>query len=373
MKTTDSAGESEAAGPWARTVMHVRSHRLRYGLATVLLLMVDGILFLALAPARPVPHIAAPNVMIPVRTMMATYTAVRETVTYPARIEALHDVVLAVEREGRIIELGVDKGDRVRRGQVLLQLDNRAAEAAFRRAEINLRQAADDLKRWEELRKSGSVSVTEFEGVRNRHDLARIAVDEARVDRDHGVLVSPMDGRVEERAIDVGERAVPGIPAFRVVNTDVVKVVGDLSERDVFAIAPGVSVPFQVDALIGQTFTGTVAFVASAADARSNTFRVEWQAENPGGRLKPGVIARVTVTRGVIENALAMPLSALIPEKGQYVTYVVRGGHAVRRIVTLRTIIDDLAVIQEGLAPGDRIVIEGQRLVSDGAAIAERP
>jgi membrane fusion protein (multidrug efflux system) len=373
MKTTDTANDTGAAGGAARFRMHLRRHRMTYGLAAVVVLMLDGILFLALAPARPAPHLAAPSVVIPARTMTVARAPMREAVAYPARIEAVHDVVLAVEREGRIAELGADKGDRVKAGQVLLQLDNRAFTAALTRAEINLRQAADDLKRWEELRKSGSVSLTEFESVRNRHDLARIAVDEARVELDKGRILSPIDGGVEDRTVDVGEMASPGLPAFHIVNTDQVKVVVDLSERDVFAMRTGLTVPFHVDALNGQSFTGTAAFVAAAADPRSNTFRIELQAANPDGRLKPGVIARVMITRGVIEDALAVPLSALIPEKGQYVAYLVRDGHAVRRIVTLRAIIHDLAVVQEGLAPGDRVVIEGQRLVSDGAAIAEQP
>lgn len=373
MMTTDSMGKTGAASRWARGVGHVRSHRVGYALAAVLLLLVDGIVFLALAPARAAPRPAAPAVVIPVRTMAVARAAVREKVTCPARIEALRDVVLAVEREGRIVELGADKGDRVKAGQVVLQLDNRAFAAALSRAEITLRQAVDDLKRWEELRKSGSVSLTEFEAVRNRHDLARIAVEEARVDLDKGRILSPIDGTVDDRTVDVGEMASPGLPAFHIVNADRVKVVVDLSERDVFAMRAGLAVPFQVDALNGQSFTGTVGFAATAAEARSNTFRVELHADNADGRLKPGVIARVMITRGVIENALAVPLSALIPEKGQYVAFLVRDGHAVRRIVTLQTIVDDLAVVREGLAPGDRIVVEGQRLVSDGAAIAELP
>jgi membrane fusion protein (multidrug efflux system) len=257
--------------------------------------------------------------------------------------------------------------------QDLLRLDSRTQTAAVSRAEVNWRQAEDDLKRWQALKAAGSVSSLEYESVLNRRDLARIALDEARTEYDRCLVHSPIDGRLEERTVEVGEMVSPGVPVFRVVKTDRVKVVVEVPERDVNALRVGEEVRFEADSLRGMSFTGTVAFVASVADLQSNTFRIELLVNNPRGLLKPGMIARVAVLRGIIRGAVTVPLSALVPIKGQYIAYVVEGGRAVRRVVKLDTVVDVLAVVQEGLKPGEQVVVEGQRLVMDGTAVTVMP
>lgn len=342
-------------------------------LTIVLVFIVGGIVLLAFMPPRAEIVAEKGPVVMAVRVQATVLTNLPEIVTMTGRIEAEQEVRLAVETSGRVIWLGAEKGDSVVAEQDLLRLDSRSQTAAVTRAGVNLRQAEDDLKRWLALKEAGSVSSLEYESVLNRRDLARLALDEARTDYDRSHVHTPIDGRLEERTVEVGEMVNPGVPVFRVVKTDRVKVVVDVPERDVNALRVGEAVRFEADALRGMTFTGKVAFVAAVADLRSNTFRIELLVDNPGGLLKPGMIARVAVLRGIIGNAVIVPLSALVPIKGQYIAYVVEAGRTVRRVVKLETVVDVLAVVQEGLKPGEQVVVEGQRLVTDGMAVTVTP
>ncbi len=342
-------------------------------LALVLAFLVVGILALALWPKRPEKVEPVPQTLLPVAVQEVMRTNLEERVVLTGRVEAEKDVRLAVDDNGRILWLGADKGDRVHQGQLLLRLDDTVETAGVARAEVSLRQAAEDLDRWTAMQQAGAVSVQDFENVKNRRDLARIALEEARGLLAKRQVRSPVDGVINERLAEIGEMAMPGKPAFQVVKTDTVKVVVDIPERDVAAMRAGMPLAFTVDAIEAAAFTGAVVFVATAADAASLTFRLEIRADNPEGRLKPGMIARIGVSRGGIRDAAVVPLQALIPDQGQYVAYVETDGRAVCRIVKLAAVVDTLAVVQEGLQPGDRVIVAGHRLVTDGASVRVMP
>jgi membrane fusion protein (multidrug efflux system) len=345
-------------------------------MAAVLGVLVLGALGLMvanrLAPRREVlPRNGEP--VVPVSVVTVLRTNLPERVLYAARLLAERVVVVGAEEKGLVVEVGAETGARVRAGQALIRLDDRIPRAECERAEIGLRQAEDDHRRWEALRKDGSVSVSEYEGVRNRRDLARVALDEARARWDRCVVRSPVEGLVEDRWIEAGEIADAGKPLFRLVVTDRVKVSVDVAERDLGSLAVGRLLGFAVDALGGRAFTGRVSVVAPAADPASNTFPVELLVENPGLALKPGFIVRVEVPRGEFRDALAVPIQALVPDKGRYVAYVVRAGVAVRRVARLAAVVDTLAVVESGLEAGDEVVVEGQRMLADGVRIRTRP
>lgn len=347
--------------------------RVRIVLVCVLFLLVAGALALIFWPKGRKDLAPTPPPSVQVSVQDVAVTNIGEEVVFTGRVEAEKDLYLAVDDNGRILWVGADQGDRVTRGQLLLRLDDAAATAAVARAEISLRQAEDDLGRWTAMKAAGAVSVHDYETVRNHRDMARIALEEAIGMLDKRRVSSPVDGVVNRRYAEVGEMAMPGKPAFQVVQNDRVKVIVDIPERDAGCIRPGMPLAFAVDALGGRICTGEVVFVAVAADPASLTFRTELMAGNSGGELKPGMIARVRVTRGMKGNAVVVPLQALIPDQGQYVAYVVVEERAVRRVVKLASVADTLAIVEEGLRQGDRIIVAGQRKVTDGVSVKVNP
>ncbi|OGV61268.1 MAG: hypothetical protein A2498_00640 [Lentisphaerae bacterium RIFOXYC12_FULL_60_16] len=96
---------------------------------------------------------------------------------------------------------------------------------------------------------------------------------------------------------------------------------------------------------------------------------MELVVDNPDNRLRPGMIATVELLRQEMPDARLAPLEAVLPLAGEHVVYVVQENRAVRRRVELGVLLDTRVVIERGLEPGDRLVIEGQRSLEDGVPV----
>jgi membrane fusion protein (multidrug efflux system) len=343
-----------------------RAKWILYGVLAVSILL---IIAFAMTPRPPekTEEVADKPRAVTIQSLRAE--RIPDTVSIPGRLEAKVEADLAVEKPGLIVELTVDKGDHVQKGKLMLQVDDRSWKAMADKARIDLREADKSLKRWEELRKTGAVSVDEYDNIQARRELAAVALQDAEAHLERCRVISPCDGMVADRLLDLGEYAREGELAFKVVQIDPIKLVMHVSERDVAFMKPGQSVSFTVEALGGQSFTGQVSFISPVAARDSNSFRVEAAVANPDSILKPGMIARTALVRRIFESALAVPLSAVIPQKGEYIVFVVQDSRAVRRVLRIESIVDQLAVVLSGVTEGEQLVLEGARTLIDGAPV----
>ena len=316
---------------------------------------------------------AAPEAEKPVavRTLALEPRTVEDALQLPGRIAPLQEANLGAERAGRVVELLADKGQAVAEGQVLLRVDGRLWDAARRRAEIEARDAARDLKRWKELEKTGAVSASEYEGVVRRQEAADIALEEAETMLAQCEVRAPFAGTIVDRLVDVGDYANEGQAVFRLIRLDRVKVAFDVPEQDVGSVRPGQRKAFVLTGLPGREFAGEVTFVSSQAARESNSFAVELEADNADGALKAGMIAQVALVRQERAGAIAVPLAAIVPRKGEHYVFTAENGRAVRKRVRIAALIGSEAVLESGVAAGERIVVEGHRGLQDGMPVAE--
>lgn len=335
----------------------------------VLALVVMGIVILAiLKPDTPEPE-TPPEKSIAVRTMVIESQSVPVGIKVHARVEPLVDAVLSAEKAGRIVEIAAEKGDAVKAGQVLMRLDDRTWKAALEQTEIENRQLTTDLKRWQEMEKSGAVSTKESDDIRLRKEASDIAVRQAEIGFSQCSVKSPVSGLVADRMVEVGEYANEGQPVFIVVDTSKVKVRFDIPERSIMSVRPGTEMSFTGPALGDRTMTGMVSFVSPVAGRENNAFPAELMVENADGTLKPGMVVSVDLPLGMMDNAVVVPMAAVIPKKGEHVVFAVEDSRAVRRLVKLDRIVDDRVILSDGLYPGDLLVIEGHRTLSDGVLL----
>lgn len=370
MTRVDPATDSAGSNGWLKRTFGTRAGR---SLFIVLAALVCGTIVLKVLGKKPESLPETPTVLVPVRTEAALLSDVPESITFAGRIEADPTVTLAFDLGGTVAKIGADKGATVTKGQILLALDDQIQAASLDKAQTAVKQADDELKRFSELRKTGAVSDSDYDGVKARADMAAATFKEAKAYFDKCRLLSPIEGVIEDRMIDAGEFAAPGMPVIRVANVAKLKILIDAPEKDVFSLKTGQDVPVLVDALPGRQFAGRISYIAASANPKSNTFRIEIGVDNPQGDLRPGVLAKVSLTRRVLTSAVSVPLAALIPSKGQYIAYVVKDGHATRRVVKLVAMVGSRAVVREGILAGESVIIEGQRLVSDGARVREEP
>ena len=349
----------------------IRNHRgaiLTWGAV----LLVLALIFLFAANPKPAEKTAAElEKAVAVRTLVVEPRPVADAVQLPGRIEALQDARLGAQRAGQVVEILADKGQAVTEGQRLLRLDSRLWDAACRRAEIEARDAARDLKRWKELEKTGAVSASDYEGIQRRQEAAEIALDEARVMLAQCEVCAPFAGVIVERLVEVGDYANEGQAVLRVVRLDRIKVAFDVPEQDAGALQPGQTLTFTLAALAGREFTGTITFLSSQAARESNSFPAELAADNADGALKAGMIAEVTLARPERAGAIVVPLAAVVPRKGEYYVFGVADGRAVRKRVLIAALTGHDAVLESGLAAGERIVVEGHRGLQDGMKVVE--
>jgi membrane fusion protein (multidrug efflux system) len=306
---------------------------------------------------------------VPVRVLAVQARTVSDTVTLPGQVAADSSARLAAEKPGRVVELAADKGDTVRKGQVLLRLDDRQWKVLQRQARTELETAERDLARWEQMKAGGSVADSEYDAIRQRRDLAAASAEAAAVHVDQCTLASPMDGVVDARLVEVGEYVNDGQGVFQVLDLTPLKVQVSLPEKDTAVVRVGDDQRITSPSLPGVAWTGIVHFVAQEASPGTFSYPSELIIKEAATGLRPGMIVDVHVERAVREGVVAVPLAALIPRRGEHVVYVVQSGIAVRRVVALDSIIGEEAVLGGGLKPGELLVIEGHRGLQDGVAV----
>jgi RND family efflux transporter MFP subunit len=231
----------------------------------------------------------------------------------PAALTANGEFVSPVHSElasrvtGRVGRIVADVGDRVKKGQPLLELekeyfelDLRRAEADLARADAAARDAARDLERKRALREKESVSNAMFERVESvaqQAQAARSAAEAglatARQRLTDAVLVSPIDGVVAERRTDVGESLGTNTVTFVLVQTAPLRLHFRLPEDALAAARPGRIVRAHVAPYPDQSFDGRITAVVPAIDPATRSFLVEAEFANADGRLRPGLFARV--------------------------------------------------------------------------------
>jgi RND family efflux transporter MFP subunit len=200
---------------------------------------------------------------------------------------------------------------------------------------------------------------------------AQARVLAARLERT--IVRAPIAGTVEDRMVEVGTMVAPGEPVARIVDADPVEVTAGVPERYAGEIQHGARVRVRVDHVGGGAFEGQTSFVGAALDERTRTFPVEFAIRNPGGLLKPGMVAQLDLQRRVLEDALLIPREAVQRASTGYLVYVVAGdgagAAAAARAVELGAGAGDEVVIESGLEPGDRVIVLGQQQVANGDAV----
>lgn len=281
----------------------------------------------------------------------------------PGEVEGWDDAMLAAALGGYVESVDVAAGDLVDKGQVLLQVDAEMYRAALAQAEVQQAQAASDLSREQAM--GDLATPARLDSLQTSLKIADANLRQARARVARSVIRAPFAGTVGLVGVSQGEVAPPGSPVLRLVQLDPVKVTLSVPDVDVVALEAGLAVDVTTAAM-GETLTGVIAHVSPVADTNTRAFPVEVRVDNPGGKLLPGMVTRVTVEREISEGAMIIPQDWLVTRLTDYGLYVEQDGKAAWRPVVLGAVVHGTVVVREGLSPGDRVIITGQRDVQEG-------
>jgi cobalt-zinc-cadmium efflux system membrane fusion protein len=289
---------------------------------------------------------------------------------------------------GRVSRLIAGVGDRVKRGEVIAEIESAevgqvradllAAKARLAAAEANLRresELADKKISSERERELAQAQwTTERAGVRaatlrlRAIGLGQNDVDEIpREGRGGGVpMRAPIGGTIIERKVTLGQAVERATDAFTIADTSLLWVTLDLYEKDLFRVSVGQNVELATESRPGETFHGRVAFIVPVIDPATRTAKVRLEFDNPKGLLQSGqlVTARILAqpSRGAAE-VLAVPRSAVQQVEGKTVVFVETGTGFERRDVLTGNSGGDRIEIRRGLSDGERIATRGAFLL----------
>lgn len=283
---------------------------------------------------------------------------------------AAYEVTIASEAAGRVEKLGFDKGDRVREGQTLVWLDSAMATAELAQAQADRDLAALEYRKRQALAEKNA-NVSPFELDKARLTLARaeaaVAALAARLDK--YTIRAPRSGALVSRHVEAGAIVAPGQEITRLVAYRPLRVGVGVPETAIADFMVGKEAQVVFNALPDRTYHGKIVFLSPEVDRRARVFEAEVEVPNEDGAALPELSAKVTFTRKTLPDSILIPQDAVVELPQGHAAFVVEGNVARQRRVRIEDMAGAQALVGEGLAAGDRLVVAGHRELSDGDAV----
>jgi membrane fusion protein (multidrug efflux system) len=274
------------------------------------------------------------------------------------------------EVPGRIIEIGFEEGKPVKKGDVLIKLDDALPRAELADAQARLELAESNFKRTEELFSNEVATARSRDEARSSLAIGTAIVELAKVKLAKYVITAPFDGIAGLRLVSVGDYVSVGEDLFNLEAIDPIKADFRISERYLSAIRAGQPIEVNVDAYPGRMFDGEVFAIDPKIDAAGRSIIIRARIDNSDQLLRPGLFARIALIIESKPNALTVPEQAIVPRgQSQYVFRVV-DGKAQQVEVRLGTRREGRVEIIEGLSEGDTVITAGQQKIGDGSEVA---
>ncbi len=361
------------------------------------------------------------NAAKPVQVELVRKNSVRRAVDVVGTLTAVDQVTISSEADGKVSRILADLGDRVRAGQVLIQLDREKQQYTYeeqqaalartlaqygapdprnlpdiektpdvQRAQAELVQATQAFDRASELFKRTLIAQQALDDAKATLAAKRagydVAVQEAKNLR-AGIQASeasmklagrhlrdteiraPFDGFVERRLVNLGELVKAQMPVMAVMRLDPLKVVAEIPEKMAPWISTGQTVDLQVDAYQDRKFSGKVSRISPGVNAATRAFPFEALVANTDSLLKPGTFARVHIESGKMDDVLTLPYAALQYRYGVNRVFVVEGEKLVVRELTVGERVGERIEVMSGVNAGDRVAVTDVDTLADGAAV----
>lgn len=283
----------------------------------------------------------------PVRVEVVGTTASEEKINLSARIPAYVGAIFA------------SAGDRVKKGQTLIALDDRDIRQKLAAAEAQLNQARTEYERARQLFEKQATTAQALTAAESMYQAAQAQVEEVKVMLTYAQVASPIDGMVTERRVEAGDLANPGMLLLAVYDPLRMRLEAPVPVRLIDRLALGQEVAVSLERP-ARTVQGHVAEIVSEVDSSSRTQLVKVHLEDVGGDVLPGTFGRLWVTADPRE-AIYVPASAVVQIGQLAYVQVAQDGRAVRRLVKTGPARDGRVEILSGLRAGESVVVNPVR------------
>ena len=286
-------------------------------------------------------------------------------------------VVLRPEVSGRITRLNFTDGQRVKKGQLLVQFDDQLPQAQVQQSMAELSIALANQKRNQELVAQNFVSQRSLDESNANLQVAQARLALAKATAARLKILAPFDGIVGIRLVNVGDYLKDGADIVNIEDIDAIFVDFRLPERFQAKVTRGQTAMLDVDALPGRKYSAKIQAIDPLIDANGRSVGVRGCIDNRQLQLRPGMFARVNAVFGVREDARIVPEEAIVPQGGKQFVIRLLPGDKPQSYISQRVEVKlglrspGKVEVLDGLALGDTVVVAGQQRVQrDGMAVS---
>ncbi|MEI6435634.1 MAG: efflux RND transporter periplasmic adaptor subunit [Bacteroidota bacterium] len=284
-------------------------------------------------------------------------------------IDPENDVEIITEAHGLINKVNFKIGELVKKGTVLVEIDDLLIKSDLARQEINYFKAKRDFERNKTLYEQNSISASQLDISRLDMQAAENDLTRAKKALDDTKVKAPISGVINSKKVNEGSYIQQNSSIGNIVDISTLKVKVNISEKDAFVLHPGDSVEVTTDVYPGRKFLGHVDNIASKAD-EAHTYPVEIHLpNNPSFPLKGGMFGRINFTTITSRDAIAISRDALIGSVKNAQVFVVKGNIASLRNITIGRESGQLLEVLNGLEEGEMVVTSGQNNLSDNIKV----
>lgn len=308
---------------------------------------------------------------IPVKVQKLEKQDIARTLDYTANLQADEQVYYAPASTGRIEKIYVEVGDRIKKGQLLVTMD----QTQLHQAEVQLKNLEAEYNRAKMLNETQSISKQAYDAAVTQYEVAKSNVDFLK---ENTKMLAPFDGIVTGQYFENGElytgaafggATKPSIIAIEKINP--LKAYVNLSEQYFLSVKKGTKVELRSNLYPDRVFEGTVSIVYPTIDPASRTFTVEIKIPNKDEALRPGMYGTINFAIGTTET-VAAPAIAVLKLQGSNDRYVFlnKDGVAKRVSVVLgKRFEDQVELISNDIKEGDELIVVGQGRLVDGSPL----
>lgn len=280
--------------------------------------------------------------------------------------KARESVVIAAKQSERIAAVRFESGQRVSKGQVLVELDAGTVRAELAEAQANLNDLNAQVARLQNLQNRQLVAKSQLDTVIASRNAARARVQAAQERLNDRIIRAPFAGVLGLRQVSQGQFVNAGAIMVNLDDLDHLWVDFPVPESLLAQLKTGMALELQADAAPDQTLAARVAGIDSRVDVATRAIMVRADIENAAGLVRPGMLMRVSLRRDPVQ-ALVVPELAVQQVGNRTFVFVVAGdGTAASRDVRIGSRHDGKAVVLDGLKSDDKVVLDGTSKVRDG-------
>ena len=285
--------------------------------------------------------------------------------TYTSTVQPYVKNNIVPQMAGRITKVNVEIGDRVKKGQILAEID----KAQLQQAQLQLHNAEVELQRLKALYEAGGLSKSDLDAIELQYNVTKTQVDNLL---ENTVLRSPINGVITARNYDAGDMYSMSAPIFTVEQIKPVKLLVGISESDYAKVKKGTHVTIKAEAFPDLTFDGRVERIYPTIDPATRTFTAEVVVPNNYRTLRPGMFVRVSINFGT-NNNVVIPDVAVVKQQGsgeRFVYVLNEDGTVSYQKVELGRRMGAEYEVLAGLADSAKVVTGGQIRLKDGIKVS---